>query len=71
MHFMGNLGGPRTGVRELSLGVQNLSGGLVELRDQSFLSEGCRLREAAQQIAARSGYNIQQADTRHLSSCFQ
>ena len=44
---------PRTGVRELSLGLQNLSVGLAEeLRDQS-LSEGCRLREAAQQIAAR------------------
>ncbi|CAK9036223.1 unnamed protein product [Durusdinium trenchii] len=44
------------GVQELSLGVQSLSEGLAEelkRQDRAFLSEGCRFREAAQEISRR------------------
>eukprot|EP00434_Breviolum_minutum_P005957 symbB.v1.2.005253.t1/scaffold304.1/size234131/12 len=44
------------GVHQLSSGVESLSEGLAEelkRQDRMFLSEGCRLREAAQQIARR------------------
>ncbi|CAJ1438015.1 unnamed protein product [Effrenium voratum] len=49
------LGSFAQGVHELSAGLQSLSDGLAEelkqIQEGSFVREGCRLREAAQQIA--------------------